>query len=341
MKPGSQLSLVSGIVCCLVLSACSSESSDSVTDTGSTTDPTTDPTNNAGSLDPTLFVSGALATDPVIVDCTLSDGTETTCYEITTVGVPADAAVGPFCPSTITTGSEESGIWLDGTGMVYQANGDFIVDLPNIYGDNNWQLYDVATGEVNVTTTQEGCEAAARPDVDAAYQNHCVECSLDYYDGGISSTYLIPTTPTLADAPGSPSTEVGVTLNGVQLAAPAPVDAILSNYTIAAFDDCGGHVNPNEGYHYHAATGCTEAVLQEDGHAALIGYALDGYGIYSMLDADGNETTGLDECRGISDDTRGYHYHAASAGENMFIGCFSGKTVGETTDGPPGGGPPR
>jgi hypothetical protein len=40
----------------------------------------------------------------------------------------------------------------------------------------------------------------------------------------------------------------------VVLAQAAPVDAILSNYTIAAFDDCGGHINPFEGYHHHAAS---------------------------------------------------------------------------------------
>ena len=55
-----------------------------------------------------------------------------------------------------------------------------------------------------------------------------------------------------------------------------------------------------------------------------MGFALDGYGIFAMLDATGFEETDLDECRGHSDDTRGYHYHSASAGENMFIGCFHG-----------------
>ena len=358
MKPGSQLTLASSVFCCLLLSACGSDSdSDSESnadsdagsssstepdpDASSTTNPDIDTSTTTASLDPTLFVEDALASEPTIVECTLNDGTVSTCYEIITVGVPADSAVGPFCPQTINTGSDESGIWLDGTGIVYEANGDFIVDLPNIYGDATWQLYDTVTGEVNITDTQEGCEAAARPDVDPEYVNHCVECSLDYYDGGISSTFLIPVNPSMAESP-NPVSQAGVTLNGVQMAGPAPVDDILSNYTIAAFDDCGGHVNPNEGYHYHAATGCTEAVTQDDGHAALMGYAMDGYGIYAMLDSEGAESTGLDECRGQTDDIRGYHYHAASAGENMFIGCLSGKVEGvAATDGPPGGGPPR
>ena len=109
------------------------------------------------------------------------------------------------------------------------------------------------------------------------------------------------------------------------IAPPAPVQAILSAYTIAAFDDCGGHVNPAEGYHYHASVGCAEQSFDDDGHSGLMGYVLDGYGIYGMLDGEGNEPTDLGDCRGHSDQARGYHYHAASAAENMFIGCFSGE----------------
>ena len=281
-------------------------------------------------LDPTKFVDGALVSEPIIVDCTMSDGTKTSCYQLEIAGVPAESKVGPFCPQSITSDATNSGIWLDGSGTVYQVDGEFILGLPTIYGDSNWHLYDSATGKVNITNTQEACEAAARPNVDVQYQNHCVECSLDYVGGGVSSTILIPVTPSRADTVGR-ITNVGVSLNGVQLAAPAPVDAILGAYTIAAFDDCGGHVNPNDGYHYHAATGCTEAFdTQSDGHASLLGYALDGHGIYGMLDQEGNESEGLDECRGHSDETRGYHYHAAGAGENMFIGCFTGKTVAMT-----------
>lgn len=116
-----------------------------------------------------------------------------------------------------------------------------------------------------------------------------------------------------------------MTLNGVGLAPPAPVDDILANYTIAAFDDCGGHINPNAGYHYHGATGCTELVEQSDGHAAVIGYVIDGYALHGMLNTDGEEPTDLDACRGHTDETRGYHYHTASAGENMFVGCYNGE----------------
>ena len=122
-------------------------------------------------------------------------------------------------------------------------------------------------------------------------------------------------------------TESSVQINGVVLAAPAPVDAILGAYTIAAFDDCAGHINLVAGYHYHGEAGCSQTQIQSDGHAAMMGYALDGFGIFGMLNEDGLEPTDLDECRGHTDDTRGYHYHAADVSENMFIGCFKGATA--------------
>jgi hypothetical protein len=331
-------------------SSSSSSTSSEVTSTPTTaedlednTDGTTDTDSSGttlGALDPDMFVSGALVSDPVIVDCTLSDGTETTCYQIEGAGVPAKQTVGPFCPPTTSSSAEAGGIWLK-DGEVYDIDGDFILNLAGLYADNNWKLYD-DQGNVKITDTQVSCEAAAQPDVADEYNNYCVECSLDYIDGGISATYLIPTTPTPADTTGS-VTQVGIALNGSELSAPAPLADIIGNYTIAAFDDCGGHINTHQSYHYHAATGCTEVGVQADGHAALLGYALDGYGIYGMKDSEGNEES-LDECRGITDETRGYHYHAAGPGENMFIGCFHGKTVASTTGnagGPPAGGPPQ
>jgi hypothetical protein len=43
------------------------------------------------------------------------------------------------------------------------------------------------------------------------------------------------------------------------------------------------------GYHYHAATYLTTQIAQTDGHAAMIGYALDGYGMYQHLSTTGTE----------------------------------------------------
>ncbi|WP_405605062.1 YHYH protein [Polaribacter sp. Asnod1-A03] len=117
----------------------------------------------------------------------------------------------------------------------------------------------------------------------------------------------------------------GVAFNGVVFNAPAPVDNILGAYTLAPFDDAGGHINLNEGYHYHAATGVSTKIKQPDNHAAMIGYAFDGYAIYENTGADGNEATDLDESRGHYDDIRGYHYHVDKAGNNNFINGLRGE----------------
>lgn len=136
-------------------------------------------------------------------------------------------------------------------------------------------------------------------------------------------------------------------LNGVELANSAPTHAILGAHTLAPFDDCGGHINLHEGYHYHAVTsGCLAEVAQPDGHAGLIGYAMDGFAIHAMTGPDGAEPTDLDECRGHTDGVRGYHYHASGAGMNQILSCFAGEAPsasgpgGRPGGGPPGGGPP-
>lgn len=278
-------------------------------------------------VNPDHFLVDGLANATIeTVDCTLSGGTQTTCYRVTTTGSPADHAVGPFCPRNIADGAEAGGIWMEG-GQAYDLTGAFIENLATFYDDPNWQLFDPQTGEINVTDTRTSCEAAARPNVDPQYQNHCVECELSYVGGGVSRTHLIPTAPVPLGSPVEIDRRgaVGVALNGISFDPPAPVDAILGAYTIAAFDDCGGHVNLFAGYHYHGATGCPTEVASDDGHAPLIGYALDGYGIHAMLDGDGTEPDDLDACRGHTDASRGYHYHVAGAGENMFIGCFHGE----------------
>ena len=276
-------------------------------------------------LNPDDFPAEALAAEITTEACTLSGGTKTTCYRVTITGAPANHAVGPFCPRTIDDGPADAGVWIE-DGQVWDLDGAFITGLASFYDDARWQLYDPVSGEVNVTDTQESCNAAARPDVDPAYQNYCVECSLDYIADS-TITFLIPTEPVFQDTTSDFGMmgKVGVSLSGVVFDPPAPVDAILGAHTIAAFDDCGGHVNPHTGYHYHAATGCSVEVAQDDGHAPLLGYAMDGFGIYGMVDGDGSEPSDLDECRGHSDDARGYHYHVASAGENMFIGCLHGE----------------
>lgn len=304
-----------------------------------------EPTIKTTGIDLAMFTEGAFTQPPKIVDCETAQGTVTTCYEFTTSGAPAGREPGPFCPRNTTDGADVGGAWFSktGSGDLVDITGEFILKLGEYYGDVKWLVYDAKTNKVRYTATKEACLGAARPDVAEQYKQNCIECELSYLDDDFTLTYLIPTMPIPA-AQSSRVHTVGIALDGAELSGPAPVNAILGSYTIAAFDDCGGHINVHQGYHYHSTTGCTDkqATDTTDGHAPLIGYASDGYGIYAMRNAEGKEES-LDECRGNTDDTRGYHYHAASPSENMFIGCMHGETVrpvGGPAGGPPDGGRP-
>ena len=330
----------------LLLAACGSDddtSSSSSTQSSGTSATTGASGSTSDGLDVDLFFDKALAKTPTTEDCTLSGGTETQCYSITVAGFPTSHDVGPFCPSTITDGKDAGGLWFDGDNL-YDLDGAFIKGLAETYGDDNWKMYD-DDGKVIVTETAEEFEGAARPDVDPSLQNHCVQGKLEWLEDGkaIPTTVQIPVKPVAADTPAATRGNLGVTLDGVVIAASAPVDAILGAYTIAAFDDCGAHFNPIEGYHMHGAVGCSEAETATDGETPMFGYALDGYPVNSPLaDAD-VDAAELDDCNGHTTEDEGYHYHAQNAAKNLVIKCMVGQTVAAeegAAGGPPGGGPP-
>jgi len=262
-----------------------------------------------------LFDAKTVIGTPKQVECTLSGGAVTTCLSITVQPAPQSYEIGPWCPQNISDGPDLSGIWLEGR-KVYDADGAFIQNMSSFYKDEQWKMFDP--------------ETAARPDVDPQYQNHCVECQIDYMPAGSSQTYVIPLTPInvdrLPDRIGRGG--VGISLSGARLDGPAPVDAILSAHTLAPFDDCGGHINTNVGYHIHAVTdtNCMNAVSVADGHAKQIGLALDGYPIHWRFDDNQTEPSDLDQCRGHEDETLGYHYHVNDPGANAILGCHRAQT---------------
>ncbi len=297
-----------------------------------TTTPATTQDDVTISVNPDNFLSNGVTV--TLVPCTLSDGSETECYQIVSTSQPDDHTMGPWCPNNITDDASAGGIWLEG-GEVYDVDGAFIQNMATFYNDSKWKMYD-SNGDIYTTETQTDCANAANPNVGVAYENYCVEC-LPSYITSLTATYTIPKTPVkLATAvqfggPGpqgnSGPSQRGVAFNGIVFDAPAPTDAILGAYTLAPFDDAGGHINLNAGYHYHAATGLITEILQADGHAPQIGYAMDGYAMHAQLNEDDSEPTDLDACRGHYDETRGYHYHVSAPGTNNFINCLQGAYV--------------
>ena len=282
-------------------------------------------TESPGDLDELseLFSEANVVSGPELVSCTLSGGAKTTCFSITVKQTPSSYTPGPWCPSHINDSADAGGIWLE-EGEVHDVDGNFIKNLASFYDDEKFSLYDEVTGKIRVTDTYEKCEGAARPDVEEQYQQHCVECLPEYLSENATVTYTIPVSPQNL---GSNTYETrtsgsGLAFNGVRLDGSAPVADILGNYTLAPFDDCGGHINLNVGYHYHAATDCLNETAKKTSHGNIVGVAMDGHALYARLSNTGELPEDLDSCGGHDVEGIGYHYHAGEEGSNKILSCL-------------------
>ncbi len=287
------------------------------------------------SVDPGLFLAGAMNLSISEAPCTLSDGTETECWVITTptgfpYGTPAEER--PYCQG----------------GYGYGDDLDF---------SEAESLYDC-----------EGIGAPGQgdpPDGDI----QCFNCAAI----ANTFTYTIPKVPVPQDEPvdlaegSAVSLGYGIALDGVLLSEPTPTKATAPPYP--AVDPCGGHATPPGDYHYHFIPaqadrfdGSIECLVEGGdpsgtGHSAMFGYALDGYPIHGRFGDDGEVPADLDECRGHVHSTREfpegvYHYHAehlvdaSQAGIDdserfyTFNGCFKGAIGFSTYGGGAQGGPP-
>jgi hypothetical protein len=146
----------------------------------------------------------------------------------------------------------------------------------------------------------------------------------------------LPAVPTAAATPSCvPMGMVGFAVTGVALynaLDAAGMDAVANEIQ----DRCSGHPQMIGQYHYHNAGACLPDTAGAHGkHSDLIGYALDGYGIYGMHGEHGEVLTNadLDACHGHEhvvewdgEMRRIYHYHA-TAEYPYTIACFRGKTA--------------
>ena len=154
----------------------------------------------------------------------------------------------------------------------------------------------------------------------------------------------LPADPQLAAQPSCvPMGMIGVALNGVAIF--NALDALGRDAVAHEVQDlCSGHPEPRGTYHYHGPSPCLPGETQNE---QLIGYAIDGFGIYSMYDANGRELSDadLDPCHGrtsvVEFDGRPQNiYHYVLTREYPYtIGCFMGTPQRLHQAPPPGGGP--
>lgn len=149
--------------------------------------------------------------------------------------------------------------------------------------------------------------------------------------GETKIVYELPLLPTVADTPNCvPMGAIGVMKTGVMIFNSLDAqgkDAVAHEIQ----DKCNGHPERDGHYHYHNLSKCVED-KQTKKHSELVGYALDGFGIYGVYGENGKELTNadLDECHGHTHEilwdgklVNLYHYHATKE-YPYTVGCFRG-----------------
>ena len=367
MKPFHRYLLLCAAPLLLLASACGSDSDTTTagddvtttaedtsasaeTDDAATSESADDSAESSDSLDvSSLFTDGALTSDAATVDCTLENGSETTCYQVEVASLASTVDTdGPYCPETTT---DVGGIWVwdgDDPGL-YALDADF------------WEMmdaqgFDFVDADGNISITDPGAGAADS----ASTANSCLEATAD---GSFRLQVLIPTSPEDLDTPTTLSTisQVGLALDGVTIFGDAP--SVADRGGLPALDACGGHVDPSGYYHWHFGAESIQTNLDDAGAdvtcsitqdaEALIAFAYDGYAIYGP-EEDGSVPADLDECSGHVSDTdefgETYHYHFSYDSPNLPTCRIGATAVNALTspdndaaalpngDGPPPGG---
>ena len=149
-------------------------------------------------------------------------------------------------------------------------------------------------------------------------------------------SWTVPADPTAAPSPSCTGLgPIGVFVNGVVMFN-ALDDAGRDAGAHEVQDSCDGHPQGADVYHYHDLSACLQTAGDSaPGSSTLIGYALDGYGVYVERDAQGNlpTDTDLDVCHGRTSTVMWdgkavemYHYDVTRE-YPYFVGCFHGTPV--------------
>lgn len=283
---------------------------------------TTNPTTIVGFFNSESLISSS------IVNCELEDGTMTTCYELNFQSTPVET--GPFCP---TTTSDVGGMGIYETLSVLKAD---------LWTQMETDGYDIVDASGNIRINDPGSSTGVDPSL-----SYCLEGTAD---ASITLTFLIPTTPVNLTTPNTISSVelVGVSADGIPMNGDPP-SAVGggpgggTNALLPSLDPCGGHQDPAGYYHWHFAPEAVNDVLVassisdisctniEQSTTALVGYAKDGYPIYSSEDSSGLPND-LDDCWGhtaaTSDYPEGvYHYHASATAAPNLPPCLTGAAV--------------
>ena len=219
--------------------------------------------------------------------------------------------------------------WVSKDGTIY------FLKKPFVKGNKKWNS-QINFDESHPNTTITGNGLPDHATGDFPIDRSSTAYSYDRNPNSISSQnikYAIPTEPKIASKPSClPMGTIGIALSGGVFfnALDADKRDAVAN---EIFDSCEGHPQQNGQYHYHHDSPCFDHGSKTE-HSPLLGYALDGFGIYGGRGEGGKLLTNadLDECHGHTgsaldrhgNEINQYHYHI----NNEFpytLGCFKGE----------------
>ncbi|MDA8197570.1 MAG: YHYH protein [Actinomycetota bacterium] len=221
------------------------------------------------------------------------------------------------------------GPWINTANNTWTPSAKVVVQGNNYYPSAYFHM-SVANGIRTVATDSVpvGMPVGTYPisPNDPAYQygknpNHIIPNAL---------SITLPASPVVASSPSClPQGPIGVLTNGVLLFNALDAGA-LDAAAHEVQDVCGGHPDAFGTYHYHNISPCI--LNNTKGSSTLVGYALDGFGIYVERNSDGSLVTNsqLDQCHGRISPVEWdgkvvdmYHYDATNE-YPYTLGCFAG-----------------
>lgn len=236
-------------------------------------------------------------------------------------GVGGAQADGPWINPTNKTWNSESKLavqgavrWPDASYRVHIAGGRRVLRFNDLPTDHTTGTFPIQTGD-----------PAYRYDRNP---NHIAAQSFDW---------SLALNPRAAAKPScSNGGPIGVLSDGVVL-----FNALDGEGRDAGahevLDACAGHPDQSGTYHHHDIPPCILRSARS-GRSTLVGYALDGYGIYVQKDRHGRLVTNtqLDACHGTTSrvpwngrPTRIYHY-VATLEYPYTVGCFRSRPISLT-----------
>ena len=127
-----------------------------------------------------------------------------------------------------------------------------------------------------------------------------------------NNVWRIPLQPVPAKAPMSAKNNffrgaIALAANGIPIFNPIKNDGRTDTFLAGELDRFGGHCGRADDYHYHIAPLHLQKAV---GQGNPVAYALDGYPLLGLTEADGTAPRNLDSFNGHSHGTLGYHYHS-------------------------------